>query len=116
MDRDSIVQSCRRRLHLDRTIRNDFWDIPVTFLGPVNAEHMVRHSSTKDQLLVLIRLGLTDFNLIYRDVSGLNLNHKLARSNKNLIIRRLTLNVSMTYGLALREVCNYILAACINLD
>ena len=79
VDRDSIVQSCSRSLHLDRAVRNDFWNIPTIFFGPINSEHVVCHVSTKDKPIILIRLDLADIDLIYLYIRGLQLMRESTR-------------------------------------
>ena len=76
VDRNSIVQRCGRCLHLDGTVGNNFWDFPATCLGPVDAQHVVGHMPSENQSIILVRLDLTDIDLIYLNVGGLQYDHE----------------------------------------
>jgi hypothetical protein len=47
-----IVQATGRRVHLNRSVRNDFRSGPAVLRGPVAFQHVVRESSAEDEIFL----------------------------------------------------------------
>ena len=63
VNRDSVMQSCCRSLHLDGAIGKDLWLLPATIFGPVDAQHVVREHFAKGELISLGRLDFPHIDL-----------------------------------------------------
>ena len=65
---DAVVQCRRGGLHLDRAVRDDFWSLPATCFGPVNAEHVIREKTPKHELFSGHRLDLAHIRHLSRQI------------------------------------------------
>ncbi len=71
MNRDTIVKSRGRCLHLNGAVGDNLWLLPATFFFPVNAQHMVCEGASENELRTVHRLDLAHIDFLDLNVGSL---------------------------------------------